>query len=92
MRIQYKDDEQTFVTMTCRTKIDAKLEVKRELVEEMELLNMKINDAKSLNVGKGSLCHNCHLRAGHTARNCTLERCQTVYSCGQDKHHQHQGL
>ena len=48
---------------------------------------MKINDAKSLNVGKGSLCHNCHLRAGHTARNCTLERCQTVYSCGQDKFH-----
>ena len=48
---------------------------------------MKINDAKSLNVGKGSLCHNCHLRAGHTARNCTLERCQTVYSCGQDEFH-----
>ena len=84
---QYETPLQRYIT-SCQTKIDAKLEVKRELVEEMELLNMKINDAKSLNVGKGSLCHNCHLRAGHTARNCTLERCQTVYSCGQDKHHQ----
>ena len=72
---------------SCQTKIDDKLEAKRKLVEEKEMFDLKINDAKSINAGKGSLCHNCHLRLGHTARNCVLKRCQNIHSCGQDKLH-----
>ena len=72
---------------SCQTKIHAKLGAKCKVLEEKEMFNLKINDAKSLNAGKGSLCHNCHLRLGHTAQNCVIERCQNIHSCRQDKLH-----
>ena len=38
-------------------------------------------------VGVRSVCPNWHMRLRHTARNCTFERCETIYCCGQEKLH-----
>ena len=35
----------------------------------------------------GNRCRNCHLRLGHTARNCDFDKCQSVFKCGEEKLH-----
>ena len=54
-------------------------------------VDVKLEQAKSKNqVGKGQMCGNCHSRLGHTARNCSLDKCTDIFSCGIEKFHQNQ--
>ena len=36
---------------------------------------------------QGNLCSKCHLRLGHTARNCDYGSCDSVFCCGEQKFH-----
>ena len=41
----------------------------------------KIKQVKSITqIGSEQMCGNCHLRLGHTARNCSLDKCTDVFS------------
>ena len=51
-----------------------------EFQERLEVLKSQYG-----NVGK--MCHNCHLRLGHTSRNCTFDSCTSLFECGQEKLH-----
>ncbi len=54
-------------------------------------VNEKLGQLKSIHDrGKGQVCSNCHLRLGHTARNCVLDKCTDVFSCGFEKFHHNQ--
>ena len=74
-------------TSSLQLKIDEKLEAKQKLADQEKDLRTRIEDAKLLIAGAGPVCHNCHMRLRHTSRNCTFERCETIYSCGQEKLH-----
>ena len=74
-------------TSSLQLKIDEKLEAKQKLVDQEKDLKTRIEDAKLMIAGAGPVCHNCHMRLRHTSRNCTFERCETIYSCGQEKLH-----
>lgn len=74
-------------TSRLQSKIDENLKAKQNLINQEETLKTKIEDAKSQSAGRGSICHNCHMRLRHTSRTCTFDRCETVYSCGQEKFH-----
>ena len=37
--------------------------------------------------GKGLVCHSCHMRLDHAARNCTFQQCNSMYSCGEERLH-----
>ena len=74
-------------TSSLQLKIDEKLEAKQKLVDQEKYLKTRIEDAKLLIAGAGPVGHNCHMRLRHTSRNCTFERCETIYSCGQEKLH-----
>lgn len=45
-------------------------------------LNDTIENALSLNDGNLQVCGQCHLREGHTKRNCRMGACPTAKSCG----------
>ena len=72
-------------------KTEKNIEEKDKMIQElrMEELNIKgrISAAKRGNVGNGTLCRNCHMRLGHNARNCTFDKCGSVYECGEEKLH-----
>lgn len=42
----------------------------------------KLNQASRENSGPLTACGNCHLKLGHTRRNCTFSPCQSAFSCG----------
>ena len=46
----------------------------------------KIQRVKS-DPADASMCRNCHMRVGHTARKCEYNRCSSVLSCGEEKLH-----
>ena len=48
---------------------------------EREILRVKSN------AENGNMCKNCHLRLGHTARNCDFDKRQSVCKCGEEKLH-----
>ena len=59
----------------------------QEKKAELQSLDAAIAQATRENSIGGTVCGKCHLRAGHTKRNCTLESCDSVRSCGFiDKH------
>ena len=66
--------------------IGQKMQAKQKLVDEEADIMARIDIAKRQK-GKGVVCHNCHMRLGHTARNCTFEQCNSIYSCGEEKLH-----
>lgn len=57
-----------------------------ELLAKESWIISRLQTAR-LGNGQGSLCHNCHMRLGHTARNCNFDKCSSVYSCGEEKFH-----
>ena len=72
-------------------KTEKNIEEKDKMIQglKMEELNIKgrISAAKRGNVGNGTLCRNCHMPLGHNARNCTFDKCGSVYECGEEKLH-----
>ena len=34
-----------------------------------------------------NVCRNCHLRLGHSALTCDLDKCSSVFKCGDTKFH-----
>ena len=57
---------------------------------KLHTVDEKLQLVKSNQIGEGSMCSNCHLRLGHTARNCSLYKCTDVLSCDVEKFHQNQ--
>ena len=61
------------------------------LKDELKDIDDRISSAKSSQLpGNLTVCGNCHLKLGHTARNCTLETCSDVFDCGFEKFHTRQ--
>ena len=61
------------------------------LKNSLYTVDEKIKQVKSITqIGSGQMCGNCHLRLGHTARNCSLDKCTDVFSCGFEKYHPNQ--
>ena len=77
---------QRFIS-SLQLKIDEKLEAKQKLVDQEKDLKTRIEDAKLMIAGVRSVCHNWYMRLRRTSRNCTFERCETIYCCGQEKVH-----
>lgn len=73
-----------------RKKIDGDIEAKRAALLDVEQkdheVRRKLLRVKS-NPSDGNICRNCHMRLGHTARNCDYEKCNSVFRCGEEKHH-----
>jgi hypothetical protein len=72
-------------------KRDADIKNTRDNVQEkkteLQCLDDAIARAKRQNCGNRMMCGNCHLRTGHTRRNCTFDSCNSARSCGDiDKH------
>ena len=57
------------------------------LRDELQIINEKLSKAKSASTGGGNVCGNCHLRLGHTAKKCAIEKCVDVFDCGLEKFH-----
>ena len=57
-----------------------------KLREKEKDISERINRVKS-NQMDGSICRNCHLPLGHTARTCDLDKCSSVFKCGEEKFH-----
>ncbi|CAB3997312.1 Hypothetical predicted protein [Paramuricea clavata] len=64
---------------------EKKAELQKLEMDEREI-HRKFLLVKS-NPDNGNLCRTCHLRLGHTARNCEYGKCQSVFSCGEEKFH-----
>ena len=61
------------------------------LQSNLNNVDEKLEQLKSIHDrGKGQVCGNCHLRLGHTSRNCVLDKCTDVFSCGIEKFHHNQ--
>ena len=58
----------------------------RQLRDKIEDIETKLERVKSDPLD-GNICRNCHLRLGHTARNCELDKCSSVFKCGLEKNH-----
>ena len=76
---------QRYISNTKRD-IGQKMQAKQKLVDEEADIMARIDIAK-WQKGKGVVCHNCHTRLGHTARNCTFEQCNSIYSSREEKLH-----
>ena len=50
--------------------------------EEVNSLKQEINSAHERNQGVLTVCGQCHLRDGHTKRNCELGLCESATYCG----------
>ena len=50
--------------------------------EEINSLKQEINSARKRNQGVLTVCGQCHLRDGHTKRNCELGLCESATYCG----------
>jgi hypothetical protein len=64
-----------------KAKLEQLRQQREEIVQKLEAASLAAGDTKTI------LCGNCHLRLGHTQKKCNLERCNDVFSCGQEKHH-----
>ena len=75
---------------TYMKKAESDIERKKSKLVKLEQEEKEIS-RKLLNVqshpSDGNRCRNCHLRLGHTARNCTYGRCMTIFHCGEEKLH-----
>ena len=61
------------------------------LKEEINDIDERLSEAKSAQLsGNLTVCGNCHLKLGHTARNCSLEKCEDVFDCGFERFHTRQ--
>lgn len=76
---------QRYILNTKRN-IEQKMQAKQKLVDEEADIMARIDIAKRQK-GKRLVCHSCHMRLCHTARNCTFEQCNSIYSCGEEKLH-----
>ena len=56
------------------------------LYAERDSITKRIEKVKNHQL-QGNLCSKCHLRLGHTARNCNYGSCDSVFSCGEQKFH-----
>lgn len=84
-------DVETPVQRFLRHKRDEITKLQKQLAEknaDLNLFNSGIHEAVGQNNEQSyTACGQCHLRIGHTRRNCTLSPCKSVYSCGLiDKH------
>lgn len=61
--------------------LQSNLEQKRARLSGMRN-NIYVVQEQNTNKQSNSSCGNCHLRLGHTRRNCTFSPCRSVYSCG----------
>ena len=62
-------------------KLQSDLEEKKVNLEEF-LSDLREAQEENTHEQSNSSCGQCHLRLGHTRRNCTLSPCKSVYSCG----------
>ena len=62
-------------------KLQSDLEEKKVNLEEF-LSDLHEAQEENTHEQSNSSCGQCHLRLGHTRRNCTLSPCKSVYSCG----------
>ena len=73
-----------------RKKIENDIEQKRFALLDVERkeheVQRKLLRVKS-NPSDGNMCRNCHMRLGHTARNCEYDKCILVFRCGEEKLH-----
>jgi hypothetical protein len=61
------------------------------LRDELMTVDKNLLQAKSNNeYVQGNVCGNCHLKLGHTAKKCVLDKCTNVYNCGIEKYHPRQ--
>ena len=61
------------------------------LRENINDIDERLSQAKSAQIaGNLTVCGNCHLKLGHTARNCSLDACSDVFDCGFEKFHTRQ--
>ena len=71
-------------------KVKCDIEVKKASLQDLESKEFDIQNRilrMRSKQGDGDLCRNCHLRISHTARRCEYQKCQSVFSCGEEKHH-----
>lgn len=66
--------------------IDRKKSELRKLELEEKEISRKLRKVQS-HPSDGNMCRNCHLRLGHTARNCTYGKCMSIFNCGEEKLH-----
>ena len=94
MRQEFSEDNVSCSDLTpyqrYRKKIDDDIEQKRYALLAIERkeqeVQRKLLRVKS-NPSDGNMCRNCHMRLGHTARNCDYEKCISVFRCGEEKLH-----
>ena len=60
-------------------RLDKEIEANRS---ELRAFDDKLSQASRENSGPLAACGNCHLKLGHTRRNCTFSPCQSAFSCG----------
>ena len=60
-------------------RLDKEIEANRS---ELRAFDDKLSQASRENSGPLAACGNCHLKLGHTRRNCTFSPCQSASSCG----------
>ena len=80
--------ETPFQRYTKKTKLD--IEKKKEKLYDLEMKKRETQRKLLLvnsNRSDGNLCRSCHLRFGHTARNCEYGKCESVFVCGEKKLH-----
>ncbi|KAL9985513.1 hypothetical protein ACROYT_G007928 [Oculina patagonica] len=71
-------------------KAESDIERKKSELHKLEMeekeISLKILKVQS-SPSDGNMCRNCHLRLGHTARNCAYGKCMSVFNCGEEKLH-----
>ena len=84
--IVYSDEKTPLERYILRSeeKIDEQESVIRQLRDKIEDIETKLERVKSDPLD-GNICRNCHLRLGHTSRNCELDKCSSVFKCGLEK-------
>ena len=82
---QGKTPLQRYVLNT-EKKIQNKEVLIAKLREKEKGISRRINMVKSNQMDE-NICRNCHLRLGHTARTCELDKCSSVFKCGEEKFH-----
>jgi len=59
-----------------------------KLKQQKEETEQRIVRAKAKScIVEGQICGNCHLKIGHSQKKCDLSKCNSVFLCGQEKHH-----
>ena len=62
-----------------------------KLRDELRTVDEQLLQAKSNHEYlQGNVCGNCHMKLGHTAKKCVLDKCTNVFDCGIEKFHPHQ--